>query len=227
MKASFRFLWMLCFLVVGNLTSNADTTDKNLERAKAEYETEMSEVKKQVLTFLDKLETSARKSGNKAMLDFAKAEREEYESVGVLPQSLPILVRKKFHKIHDTLDLAFTTAIKEFTKLKRDLDATATEKELRLFRVNRLVATFQIQGKWKSIHGGGSGWSGVFEVVGSEVRFASDQRRGKWERSGATVTVHYPGGGVSETVTLDPDSPNELKGSSSKGGGPLVWVREK
>lgn len=224
MKNCIRFFLVFNFFSVASLVAAADTTAKNLERAKAEYETEMIEIRKLVVETLDQQEEIARKSGNKLLLDWTEAEAEQFEKLGALPQSRSANLQKNFDRVHNKLEAAFNTAIKEYTKTKRDSEAASTLDDLRKFRLSRMIAGFHFKGTWKTNHDD-SGWNTTFSVDGPNVVFSFDKRPMTWSREGASVTIHYPDG-ASETVTLNVDSPNNLRGVNSRGS-QLSWVRLK
>jgi hypothetical protein len=114
--------------------ADEDPVRSKLDDAKAAYDSEMEKFEASVDEWLDKREESARKDGNKKLVDQVKAERQAFNEHGELPKDLPTTIRRKATLARLALESAYTTAIKEFTKASRDDDASAAERELELFK---------------------------------------------------------------------------------------------
>lgn len=111
-----------------------DKTSIELNAAVAAYEKEKDGFRGSVLEELARREASARKDGDKKSVDQIAMERKEFETWGVLPKNLPSAVVMRRVDARANMEKAFNAAIKSYTKATQDEAATATEKELRLFR---------------------------------------------------------------------------------------------
>jgi hypothetical protein len=84
--------------------------------------------------YFDKREETARGAGNKKLVDQIKEEREDFDKNGNLHPSVPMSLKRKAAGAIATLEAAYETAMKGYTKAKKDDDASATEKELDRFK---------------------------------------------------------------------------------------------
>ncbi len=117
-----------------------DPVRTTLDRAKTEYETEIARLRKGLLESIQNREDAARAKGDKKSVDAVKAEREEFESTGVLPKS-PFATEheKKLRSARQVLILAHTDAIREYTKKREDEKATLVEDELHLLSSVKVI----------------------------------------------------------------------------------------
>lgn len=111
-----------------------DPVKAKLDKAKAAYAADAKKFRDEVGSLFDKREEAARKDGNKKLLDQIKDERKAFEEREELPTSTPKAVRQKLGAARSSLEKAFDTAVKEYTKGKKDAEAAAVEKELDEFR---------------------------------------------------------------------------------------------
>jgi hypothetical protein len=135
----FPFLLPLFLLSVGVFPTRADDADavkEKLFQAKKEFDTEVQKFKKAVTDSFDKRENDARKAGNKKLVDQIKAERDAFEKTGESASVVPNTIREPVAAARTKLDKAYTTATKEYLKLKMDDAAGATEKEQQEFHIN-------------------------------------------------------------------------------------------
>jgi hypothetical protein len=115
---------------------DADMVKEKLFQAKKDYDAEVQRFKKAITDHLDKREGDARKAGNKKLVDQIKAERDAFEKTGESPQMVPSSIREPVAAARSKLDKAYTTAIKEYVRLKLDDAAGATEKEQGEFKLS-------------------------------------------------------------------------------------------
>jgi hypothetical protein len=135
MRRASSIIALTAFLACGIATAaDEDPVRAKLDAAKATYESEVVKFEVAVDEWLDKREESARKDGNKKLVDLVKAERQAFHEKGELPKDLPTTVRRKATLTRLALESAYTTAVKEFTKGKQDDDASAAERELEQFK---------------------------------------------------------------------------------------------
>jgi hypothetical protein len=104
-----------------------DPIKARLDKARAAYEDELTAAEKAAADALDRAEAAARKRGDKATLDKAKAERELFELAGVVPKSVSGVTQKAV-AARKALDATYAAAVKEYTKAGRDAEAAAAEK---------------------------------------------------------------------------------------------------
>jgi uncharacterized protein (TIGR03067 family) len=157
---------------------DAEAVKEKLFQAKKAYDVEVQKFKKAVL---DKREDTARKGGDKKLVDQIKAEREAFEKNGEIPSMIPPNVREPVNAARMKLDKAYSTAVKEYLRLKMDDAADATEKEQQEFKKGGLeTATDEqrLQGNWKCIRNQSNGkeWSKE-ELIASNFRMEVSAER--------------------------------------------------
>lgn len=101
-----------------------------LDKAKEDYANAGEELRRAVKKHLDDREAKARKVGSKKQLDEIKADRQAYEQLGVIPKGVPKKPSQQVETARSTLMKDYETAIKEYTKARRDDEASAAEREL-------------------------------------------------------------------------------------------------
>lgn len=155
---------VLLGLILWSSTAGAqdDAVKTKLEAAKATFKQEMIKLNaKPVGEWFDKREEAARKTGNKKLVDEIKAERVAFNERGDLPKTAPPDMRKKVTAVRTAMESAYDAAVKEYTRGKKDAEATAVEKEFADFKDGLLN-----DGRRKWAYDGG-----VFTLV----------KRGAWE----------------------------------------------
>jgi hypothetical protein len=115
------------------LAADKDPIKEKLLAARAAYDSEAGQVQKQTEDWLKKREETARKDGDKKLLDQTKAERKVYEETGELPKSLPGAVRLKQDRAVKAMDAAYAEAVKEYTRAKKDDEAASVEAAWKAF----------------------------------------------------------------------------------------------
>jgi hypothetical protein len=128
-------------VVAASGDDDKDPIREKLFAAKVAYDKEMSQIRGQVGDLLDKREETARKAGDKKVLDQVKADRLAFDEDGEFPKSATALAQRQ-EKAKKALDAAYTEAVKAYTKVKKDALAAAVEKEL---------VEFRLIGKWKNV----------------------------------------------------------------------------
>jgi hypothetical protein len=113
------------------LAAGNDPIHEKLSRAKTAYTVEVGKVRDAVLAYFDRREEAARKDGDRIVLDQVKAERQAFTDKGKLPNTIPATIERKLSFARSTLESAYTAAIREYTRAKKDDQAAALEKELR------------------------------------------------------------------------------------------------
>lgn len=122
-------------LLAAARADDADPIRDKLEAAKTKYAGELDKAKTALQEAFQKKEDAARASGQKKLVDQLKVERREFEELGTLPKSVPtnVFIRSQM-QAQTALESAYRTAIKEYTRAKRDDDATDAERQLEEFR---------------------------------------------------------------------------------------------
>ncbi|VTR93443.1 unnamed protein product [Gemmata massiliana] len=129
-------------LVIGLLVSVCAATGDEAEdpikdklvAARAAYDAELVQYAELVGEWFDKREDAARKDGNKKLVDQVKVERKVFDKTGELPRDVPAAIPQKKAVARRTLEAAYTQAIKEYTRAKKDDKAEAAEKGLVAFQ---------------------------------------------------------------------------------------------
>jgi len=107
-----------------------DPIKKKILKAKAAYETEVAKLRSEVVAWYKKREETARNAGNKKLTDELKQQREAFEAKEEWPLDMPADLRTRLTKARTQLEIAYTTAIKDYTKAKKDDEASDVEKDL-------------------------------------------------------------------------------------------------
>lgn len=153
-------------MVVGNsvLAVDDDPIKAKLDIAKVAHATALEQHHEAVNAFFDKQEDTARKNGNKKLLDQIKLSRTAFQEKGTLPQTFPTDPRKKYAAARSALDLAYAAAIRDYTKARKDDEAAAVEKEFEQVKKSRKETTWVVlfNGKdtkgWQESVGSGATW---------------------------------------------------------------------
>jgi hypothetical protein len=131
-----RVLFTFSFVILSSMLAIAggeDPRDKVL-KAKEAYTTETEKLRPLVLASLDKKEEKARTKGDKKLVDEVKQQRAALEEFDEWPADMPVELRTRLTKARALVEAAYSAAIKECTKAKKDEEASALEKEYREFR---------------------------------------------------------------------------------------------
>jgi hypothetical protein len=114
---------------------DADPIKARLEKAREAYEAEVGKLSNSLLDVLQQREDAARKSGDKKLVDRIREERNAFESRGQLPRSAATPAQlRELKQARSAMEAAYQAAVKEYTKAKKDDDASAVEQELKVFK---------------------------------------------------------------------------------------------
>ncbi len=102
--------------------------------SKEGYRAEVEKFRTAVAEWFDQREAAARKDGNKKLVDQIKAERAAFAMNGEVPPKAPPALKRIPKAARAKLEAAFETAVKEYTKARKDDQAAAVEKELSEFK---------------------------------------------------------------------------------------------
>lgn len=131
-----RILLAFVCLLLSSLLAIADDDDpkEKIFKAKAAYTAEIMKLRAEVIADFDKREEKARDKGNKKLVDEIKFHRAAFDEAEEWPADLPKELRARMSKARTQVDTAYQTAIKEYTKAKKDDEAARMEKDLTEFR---------------------------------------------------------------------------------------------
>ena len=171
-----------------------DPIKDKLFTAKVAYDKEMSAFRKAATEWFDKREEVARKAGDKKTVDQIKTEREAFDGEGELPKTAPPALKQQPAAARKTLEAAYTQAVKDYVKAKKDDAAAAVEKELDTFRRTD-AKTAALLGTWKVTVGTYQGeWT--FKDDGAVDSSTNGAGAGKWalEAAKGRVLITWTGG---------------------------------
>jgi hypothetical protein len=96
---------------------------------------------------------------------------------------------------------------------------------MELKRMPESVASFSLRGRWKVVHSPAA-WTGILEVSDDNTFYDTTQQvRGTWSRDGGVIHVQWHPAQAGERLAIDPDNPNELRGTCPIGPG-STWIRQ-
>jgi hypothetical protein len=127
-----RVLFAFSFVILSSMLAIAageDPKDKVL-KAKEAYNAEIEKLRTAVNAGFDKKEEKARSKGDKKTVDEVKQQRAALAEFEEWPVDMPVELRTRLTKARTQIEAAYTAAIKECTKAKKDEEAAALEKEL-------------------------------------------------------------------------------------------------
>jgi hypothetical protein len=108
-----------------------------LDQARRAYDASEEAFRKAVLGRINAAEERAVKEGMKAAVDQAVADREAFEATGALPSSLKVGdLQTQRTQARTQLQSAFTKAISDLTKSRRNAEADALEREAAAFKAS-------------------------------------------------------------------------------------------
>src|ERR1044072_9263963 len=107
-----------------------DAVRQSLDRAKATYVAALTKAKSPVIAALDKQIALARQQGKLPVLERLKGERENLESAGTTPPSVPTAeYNRRVQEARKSFDLAYENAVKAYLKAGKDEEAKAIDSE--------------------------------------------------------------------------------------------------
>lgn len=132
----FRVLLAFASISLSSLLAIADDDDpkEKIFKAKAAYTAEIMKLRAEVIAGFDKREEKARNAGNLKLVDEIKFYRAAFDEAEEWPADMSSELRTRLMKARSQVEAAYQTAIKDYTKTKKDEEAAAMEKELVEFR---------------------------------------------------------------------------------------------
>jgi hypothetical protein len=115
-----------------------DLITKRLDDAKSTFEQEQTKLRDDLTGVLKKKADDAKKAGDLKLLERARAEADAWDTKGELPKIVSTRSYEEgLKKTRMKMELAFTAAVKEYTKADNIERAKATEAELYEFKNGR------------------------------------------------------------------------------------------
>lgn len=104
--------------------------EKAISKARAAYQDELEKFDAAATKHFDAAEAAARKKGDKTAVDTIKRERLACGLLGAVPKSAPATLGQKVTTASAALTGAYETAVKEYTKARKDDLAGEAQKKL-------------------------------------------------------------------------------------------------
>lgn len=120
-----------CLAAAVGVARSEDPVAEKLFKAKEAHDKEAQQVHKQAKEWLDQRENSARKAGDKKLVDQIKDEREEFEEYGQLPRSAPAALKSRLDRADKAIETAYAEAVKAYTRAKKDALAAEVDEVLK------------------------------------------------------------------------------------------------
>jgi len=201
---------LLCYFTSTTRGAQDDPISTKLDAGKKKYDAAIAKYREEAAASFTKREETARKGGNKKLVDQIKDEVTAFEETGELPLTSTVLRKSRASAIKQMED-AYSLAIKEYTAAKKDDLATATDKDLKKFwltekfppgvyEVNldsgKLIQMTDLRGEGKVISvrkdGKDTTDKGVFEVREGKLLVKCDAYVEVWAlKEGKIVLEHY------------------------------------
>lgn len=110
-----------------------DPVGRKLEGAEWAFIRTTEEHQTEVAQWFSKREEAARKDGNKKLVDQIKVERQTFEARQELPKSAPSALKQRLPAARATLQAAYVSAVRAYTKAGNDAEAANIELRLSEF----------------------------------------------------------------------------------------------
>jgi Domain of Unknown Function (DUF1080) len=150
MRAASSGITLVTFLlmVAGVSDSADDPIAARLATAKESHRKSLEVARKLVLDQIESLDDAARKKGDIELVEKLKAEREDFESKGVVAKRISASVyNKAVTKAKDELLNAYQSAIKDYLRARDDLAAKRITAEKDEFLRSQILINKQLQTK--------------------------------------------------------------------------------
>lgn len=175
-----------CLALAVSVAYGQDAVKTKLDAAKQAYKIAEVEQRQAVGTWLDKRDETARKDGNKRLVDLIKTERKAYDEKGEIPKGAPKTILEKIGPARAAMEAAYREAVKEYTKARMDKEAEAVEKE------------------WKEfLKGKPAGVKGVVPTITPAMLKAKLAGRASYDQKTGVLTLTYRFGNKDELKDFD------------------------
>ena len=124
-----------CALFYFCVPAHADDAIKTkLDAAKTSYDSAMVKFRSNACDWFNRVEREAREKGSKQRVDKTKEERQAFEERDELSDAAPAALKRMLHTAQADMETAYRRAIADYTKVKKDDEASAIEKELENYK---------------------------------------------------------------------------------------------
>lgn len=190
-------IWLALSGPCSEASDALDQATTALTSAKVKYNRETESFDKSVKAAIEKKIESARRAGNKSLIDQLKAESELFDADDTVPPALPTSYLKKQTAIRGEMEQAYTAAIKAFTKQRADKQAAQAEKELATFQFRSSLAATKkmLVGTWKLKAPSGYTSDLIFHANGTVDHSAAGMTL-QWsvDTEAGHIKIAFPGG---------------------------------
>ncbi|OWK42304.1 3-keto-disaccharide hydrolase [Fimbriiglobus ruber] len=136
-----------CAVVATAADDNSDPIRKKLDAAKAKFEEGKKAARAKAKEYFDQQEAKARDKGDKKRVDQIKDERRAFDENMVFTGNVPVSLKTAVEAPQKALEAAFATAVKEYTRTKKDDLATAVEQEWKEWKEVKDKEAVQVKDK--------------------------------------------------------------------------------
>jgi hypothetical protein len=208
-----------------------DPIASRLDEAKATYQRELEVAKQIVVKAFNDADEKARDAADVDLVKTIKAERADFESTGKLPSRFPTTeyVQRR-RKLRGDLNNAYTQAIRDYLKARKDDLATKIKNERDAFqKAEPTGLTSKVDQDSKDEFGPTRFDSGPERVRGVDVKVGNPQFTLVWD-SKADLDLHVIEPGGKEIFWNDPKGRRggELDVDNVEGFGPenIYWIKQ-
>lgn len=174
----------IAFALIPSLArSEDDLVRAKLDKAIEAYDKQLEKYTAAVTAFLESRENAARNKGDRKAVDQIASERAEFERTSKQPSLLPRNISAQLSSARLNLEAAYNVAVREYTKIKEDEKALATQKQLEEFQNSSALNLLQDNNlaQWNVSDAIASHWSlkdGIlrFDGAGKELYDLSTKR---------------------------------------------------
>jgi hypothetical protein len=136
-------LILLCSPVLaGDREDPVETIKRKITKAEETYAIELAKAQAETIKWLDGREATARKKGDKTVINTVKLQREKLETEGIIPKPCPVSVNRKIDTARDMLDASYVSLMKDALVAK--LDDLADELETKHIELLKDKPTFKL-----------------------------------------------------------------------------------
>ena len=122
-----------------------DSIKRKLTKAEEAHRLELAKAQVDVIKWLDSRDASARKKGDKATVNLVKLQREKLETLGTIPNPIPVNMSRKVDTARDLLDASYASLLKEALIAKLDdLADEIEDKRVQLIKEKPDTNVFKI-----------------------------------------------------------------------------------
>ena len=161
-RLSILVLGAVVAVLVGSTQGRSadDKVAESLDKAKTKYDAEMKKAQAAVGEYFDKDLKKAQDKGDKKRVDRIKDEQKAFDHHGILTTTAPQPLQTTVKAQRAAIESAYTTAVKAYTKAKKDDLAAAVEKDWNKFQTDGMLSIAPGRDLWIPMFNGTdlTGW---------------------------------------------------------------------